>query len=120
VKKKLQSLSKMINTGPTELIKISINKLDKKSLTELPEKLGYFYSGNDQLTGFYSRSGLYLGSIEQIKNCDVEWPVISDGKTWENMGHKRNRIREIVRLDLNRLESLRKGERLETKTIGFY
>jgi len=43
----LQSLSKMINTGPTELIKISINKLDKKSLTELPEKLGYFYSGEN-------------------------------------------------------------------------
>lgn len=108
-----------VNTEPNKLIKIPINKLERNSLTELPKKLGYFYSGVEYKRGFYSRSGFYLGSMEQIRSCDLEWPVISNGKIWEDLGNKRNKIRNITVLDLERMGHL-KGGRLETKTISFY
>jgi len=58
--------------------------------------------------------------MKQIRIYDMELLVISCGGTWGNMGHKRNRIKKITWIDLNNMKSLRKGERLETKTIGFY
>ena len=82
------------------LLKIDIRKLKRNSLVlELQDNIGYYSSGkkNKEIpNGFYTKSGVYIGNTKEILDCDLELPVITNGKTWENLGHKRNQIRDLI------------------------
>lgn len=97
----MQNTSKMeTNVGPDYLLKVNINKLKRNSsMIELPKNIGYYSSGKKSRgieKGFYTRSGIFIGNVKHILNCDLEWPVITEGETWENLGHKRNKIRDLI------------------------